>query len=345
MMDLRHIENVVLDKAVLHVLDTQMDEPILAQQLLDLDREDVHEFITKHALKALTDEGAFKAKFMPGTAMIERSMRLLDEDDFLEASYELALRLFNMIKETKEPSCDLLVIKFHTGNISAYGLMKLDFQKSYIHEIEFNESSFNVNIVAQEIALPSQQQKVMQCAFGVPVSDDNEYDLIVLNKKRSSDEEEKIRFVKIFLNATREFDYKDKTKTLKKTIEDWAQKNLKEDFDTASELRKSVDDKLRYHALVSAEDLAKEALAHDTNARHSLITKLEQQGIASDEKFEIDKRFVDKKMKSKTIRTDTGFVIRGDFELFEDDGFIEVQRNGDGTVNYIIKGVRHTKEK
>lgn len=344
-MDLRHIENIVVDEAVLHVLDQQMDEPLLGAVGLDITSSEVNEFIVKHVIKALTDEAAIKGKFLPGTIMETHSKNLLDPDQFMETSKALAKRLFDLNKQANDTSCDLLCIRFHTGNIDAFGVLRMDYQMSYTHEIAFEASVFKINLVAQEVALPTQQQKVNQCYFGSQSGTDTSYDIIMLSKKRSSDDEEKERFVKKFLNAEHVKDYKDQTRSIKKTVEQWAQKNLKEDFDTAQELRKNLDEKLRYHAVISAEDLTKEALAHDAEARLSLRTKLEQEGIPVEERFEVDKRYVDKKMKTKTIRTDTGFVIRADYELFDEEGFIEVQRNGDGTVNYIIKNVRNVKER
>ncbi len=344
MIDLRHIENIVVDWAVLHVLDTQLDEPLLATTFLDLDLEEVVDFVVKHVLKALQDDAAFKAKFLPGTVMRTHAENLINQHEVIETSVNIAKRLFEQTKKHNEPSCDVLVLGFHTGNVSGYGLLKLDFQKSYTHEIAFDEDGFKIHLVAQEIALPSQQQRVNQCCFGIVPDDLAEYDLIVLNKRKATDEEERGRFVKEFLNAERTYDYKDKTRSFKKVVEDWTQKHLKEDFDTAQDLRRSLEDQLRGHALVAPEKVVKEALAHDTDARHALKSKLEKEGFDLEERFEVDKRFVDKKMKSKTLRTDTGFVIRGDFELFRDNGFIEVQRNGDGTVNYLIKNVRHVKE-
>lgn len=343
-MDLRHIENLVVDFAVLHVLDTQLEEPLLAAKPLDLDSEEVVDFVVKHTLKALQDDAAYKAKFLPGTVMASYGDQMLTMEDPIETSTRLALRLFDMTKRYSETACDILVTRFHTGNIQAYGILRLDYQKSYTHEVAMEGDGFAIHLIAQEIALPSQQQKVTQCCFGIRPGSDEEYDIIVLSKKRGADEEERGRFLKEFLNAERTYDYKDKTKSFKKSIEDWTQKHLKEDFDTARDLRASVENQLRNHAIVSPEVVLKEALAHDTDARHALKAKLEKEGLDLEERFEVDKRFVDKKMKTKTLRTDTGFVIRADYELFSDNGFIEVQRNGDGTVNYIIKHVRHIKE-
>ena len=40
-MDLRHLENIVIDQAILHVLDMQMDAPLLGSVALDIDSEEV----------------------------------------------------------------------------------------------------------------------------------------------------------------------------------------------------------------------------------------------------------------------------------------------------------------
>ncbi len=342
-MDLRHIENVVVDRAVMHVIDSGGDAPILAAELLDIKEEDVNGFIVSHILKALSDDSAFKAAFIGQTAARDYSDQLLQEDLFYDASVELAKRMYGYVVANKEASCDLLFAVFRTGDIKAFAIFKLDFQRTFMHELVYQDSDFNVKLVAQDVALPTQKQVVKQCAFGKGAGGD--YDLVVVDKRRGGDEDEKGRFLRGYLNAERIFDYKEKTKTLKRELEKWAQKNLKEDFETAWQLRRSLDDGLRYHAIISAQQMIEESLSHDADAKLSAINKLEQSGLDCAEEFEVDKRYVNKKMKQKTIRTDTGFVIKGDYELFADEGFIEVVQRGDGTVDYLIKGVRHIREK
>ncbi len=342
-MDLRHIENVIVERAIMHVIDSGGDAPILAAELLDTNQEDINGFIVSHILKALSDDSAFKATFIGQTVAREHTDALLAEPSFYEASVELAKRMYGYIVANKEPSCDLLFATFRTGDLRAFAIFKLDFQRTFMHELIYQDSDFNVNLVAQDVALPTQKQVVKQCAFGKGSGSD--YDLVVVDKRRGGDEDEKGRFLRNYLNAERVFDYKEKTKTLKRELEKWAQKNLKEDFETAQQLRRSLDDGLRYHAIISAESMIEESLAGDSEAQLSAINKLEQSGLDCSEAFEVDKHYVNKKMKQKTIRTDTGFVIKGDFELFADDGFIEIIQRGDGTVDYLIKGVRHIKEK
>lgn len=345
MFDLRHIENVVLDQAILHILDMDAGAPIHATETIDVGREETIEFTVKHILLALQSEQANKAKFIPVTDLKDTITTLLDENSFVEQSVIQANRFYRMMQSYNEKSCDLLFVRFHTGNLSAYGIIRLGYQKQFIHEINNDSGEFVIEITSQETALPSTGVQITQAVFGLAYDYGQEYDLIVLDRIKSSDEDEKHRFLKTFLQSERVFDYKDHTRIFRKTVEDWTVKCLKEDFETAQALRAAVEEKFRTHATFLPGELVKETLSHDTNARVALTNKLNQSGIDTDMNLEIDKRFVDKKMKSKTIKTDTGFVIKGDYELFQDEGFIEIQRNSDGSVNYLIKKVRHCREK
>ncbi len=342
-MDLRHIENLVLERAILHVIDLGGDEPIYANKLLDIGKEEVNSYVVNHILRSLADDKAFLADYIGQTAMIERLDNLLDEDKFIDASKILAERMFNYSKEYKLPSSDLLIASFYSEHIRCFALIKLDFQRTFTHELSFEADNFNVDLVAQDIALPNLKQKLSECVFGVAYNENAKYDLLVIDKSKANDERGNL-FLRKFLNAERLLDYKAKTRQVKSEIEKWTQQNLKEDFEIASNLRKSVDNAYRNHGIVSAQKIVEQGLASNADARHLLLNKLEQQGLDTSEEFEIDKRFVDKKMKTKTIRTDSGIVIKGDYELFLDDAFVEITENGDGTVNYLIKNVRHTKE-
>ncbi len=50
-------------------------------------------------------------------------------------------------------------------------------------------------------------------------------------------------------------------------------------------------------------------------------------------------------MKTRAIKTDTGFTIRADFDHYDDQLRFEVRKNGDGTVDYVIKNVRNITER
>ncbi|MEE7957427.1 nucleoid-associated protein, partial [Clostridioides difficile] len=69
---------------------------------------------------------------------------------------------------------------------------------------------------------------------------------------------------------------------------------------------------------------------------------IEEKGIES---FNIDKKWVEKNLKNRCIKTDTGFEIKGKMEYFEDFMKYGIRHNGNGTVDIVIKNVNFYNEK
>ena len=70
---------------------------------------------------------------------------------------------------------------------------------------------------------------------------------------------------------------------------------------------------------------------------------MEERGIETN--FNIDKKWVEKKLKKRSIKTDNGFDIKGNLVDFEDPMKYSVRQNEDGTVDIVIKNVSFFEEK
>jgi hypothetical protein len=64
-----------------------------------------------------------------------------------------------------------------------------------------------------------------------------------------------------------------------------------------------------------------------------------------DENFSIDKKWVEKKLKKRSIKTDTGFDVKGNLIDFEDPMKYSVRQNPDGSIDITIKNVKFYEEK
>jgi hypothetical protein len=147
-------------------------------------------------------------------------------------------------------------------------------------------------------------------------------------------------FISDFLQATVVLDYSDVTKLFRNQTEKWMRKNMKENIGKAIDVRLELDDKYVNNAEIDIKDTVNNVI-DSIEEREKFLMNLEKAGVDTDQPFEIDKKWVGKKLKMKNLKTDTGFTIKGDFDIFEDSSRFEVQYNGDGTVNYIIKQVRN----
>jgi len=341
-MKLRYLQDVSIKKAIIHVLDKGGDEPVLNSELLDIGDAFLNEFVTKHVTKSLNNDNAEKIVFENDEFVVDYVKNLMD-DKFIESSQKIATKLFDLINEDQMiPSCDLLICEVSSDFDTFYGILKLDYQPSYTHKVDFKEDALQVSLIPHNIGLPSAKQKLKKCIF-IGGKDDKFNGLVINNNKKADSEYKQNYFVNEFVKGKKKIDSTQKTKIVKAEVEKWARKNLKEDIEKASELRENLNDSLVKEDSVALEKITEGVLT--TEQEEDMRKHIEKKGIDYDDRINVDRKWVEKKMKSKSLKTDTGVTIRGKFEVFKDKNLFEMKRNGDGTVDYIIKNVRNISER
>lgn len=342
---MRYIKDILLEKAILHVVDAHADEAIITPTALDI-TEDVEEFVRKHVLKSLNDDETMTCRFLSDEVEVAKTVReiLNTGEGFVEKSQALTERMFKRIHHTDIPSGDMLFVQFIAEDQRCYGLMKLDYQQSFMHNITFKDENLCIDLVSQEVGLPGLGQRLKKCAFFTKAPED-QIEMIVLDKKQKIEDAQQQYFVEDYLEAVLITDDTERTRKFKSTVEKWTQKNLKEQIDVANDVRDHINETLLSSPSIQVDALAERIFSEQPTMKESFKEAVEGAGYRSGSEFEVDKTWVEKKMKSKQIKTDTGVVIRGEFDFFKDTQRFTVKTNGDGTVDYIIKGVRNVVER
>jgi hypothetical protein len=342
---MRYVKDILLEKAILHVVDANGDEPILTVQTLKI-TEDVEEFVRKHVVKSLGDDETQTCRFLSDTVAVAQSVRkvLFEGEGFLEESQALTERMFSIIQKTDIPSGDMLYVQYVADEQRCFGILKLDYQQSYMHNITFEEDNLCINLISQDVGLPGVGQRLKKCAFFTKAPED-QIEMIVLDKKQKIEDGKEDYFVDKYLEAVIVTDDTERTRKFKATVEKWTQKNLAEQIQVANEVRERINDTLMEDPVIAVDQIADEMFAEVPEIKESFKEAVADAGYRSGSEFSVDKTWVEKKMKSKQIKTDTGVVIRGEFDFFKDTQRFTVRQNGDGTVDYIIKGVRNVIER
>lgn len=345
-MELRRADQFVIERAIIHVLDKNAEEAILNHTELVLNQQ-VEEFIGGHITKLLSDEDNIKAKMFNERGVVYNGVIELieDEDNFVESTHKIADYFYRVIMQYGAlPSCDLLLVKLNFDGIPAVAILKLDYQKSVEHEINYEGEGFAIHLAFQETALPNAKQKV-SCGAVIKLPGESLDDLVGVERIIKGEDGEPIEFFfREILQANRVVDHLDKTKIFHKQMENWVRKNVKNEMDKAIGIREDLQEVYTHQVEVKVQEIAND-LIDDQEQREKFIETLEIAGFDTEESFELDKKFIEKKLKAKAIKTDTGFVIRGVNDLYQDPSKFEIKYNGDGTVNYIIKNVRNISQR
>ncbi|AOR24469.1 nucleoid-associated protein [Clostridium taeniosporum] len=346
---MEYINEININEAVIHILDRNASEPVLNEFTLELN-DDVYKYLYKHLEKCFKDEELKSGVFIQGTNSVKETVQgYLNgiDDDFIELSKRLSRQMFAIMQMDENiESCDLIIVSITTDKGPMIGILKLDYIKNFTHEIQFIDEKIGIGIVPQSAGLPGSGQKIQKAAFIKPFREDDKFNLMILDKQRKSKEDNELGinyFVNDFLYAKVITNERDMTKTFLKAAEDWTRKNISNDASKAEEIRTAVKSSLKEKDSINIDELSQELFKENSEEKSNFSSFVKGKGL--DEEVIVDKTWVEKKLKRVRLNIDKQIDIYLNEEVYHDDSKFEIQRNGDGTINLVVKNVNNYIEK
>lgn len=336
---------MIINKVVLHVLDKNSEFPVLNDMENPISPE-LDAFYQKIIRRILRDDDLRKAVFKDYQ---NNEMRvccdhiLYDEDSFIISSQGIAGFLYDAMKVNAElESCDLAVVLFTHQDQKGVAIIKLDYKKLFTHEIGYDDENQKVSIkmVANDIAIQASQKIIHAAVVGVSGVND-EWHLRVLDKVAEKNETDS-SFVTEFLKAEKVKDEKYLTKSFKNVTDNWITNAYGNNVKDAEGIRSMLNYVLKEDNSVDVDKFVEDCI-EDDDRKESFKELMEDRNISGE--FPIDKTWVEKKLKRRGIKTNTGFDIKGLLEDFEDPMKYSLKQNEDGTVDITIKNVEFYEEK
>lgn len=344
------VNDINIQDAVIHVLDVNAAEPILNEYALEL-TEDTYKFLYKHIDKIFKSDDLVPAKFCdersPIKDIVEYYLKGGINGNLIEVSKDLANTLFYIMKgESNILSCDLIVTTILTDQGPMIGILKLDYVNSFTHQVEFNDDKIAVGLIKHCAALPGSSQRIKQAAFIKPKKEGQKFDLWVMDNDKArkvDDGYSENYFSNIFLGCRQVSDSRTETKTFINAVERWTRSNITENAEEAEKIRTSVKDELQKEDKINISELSEKLFKENENKKEDFETFIKRQGI--DEEIKVDKQFVEKKLKRTRLKIDNDIDLYITQEAYKDPSKFEIKRNGDGSINMIIKHVINYIEK
>lgn len=336
---MRSIEEIIINKVYFSALDKENNALVLSDKELELN-EETYEYLEKHILKCIKDDEAKTGKF-DGAVNITRELCkeiFEDNDSFIVNAKKLSQYIFKcMSNEEKEPSGDFAVCLCDSQQGVLIALLKLNYANSYIHYIKQEEEALTIDIGINKTGLPGLGQKVSKAAFVRNSAAEAEYDFLVLDKQPE------LYFTQAFLKVSPVRDRRENTRIIQKTSESFARKAFKDNAQEAEVFRKKLSESLTQDEHFNIDRLAETVLStpeRKTEYKAALVN----QGISETE-VPIDREWAEKKLKRKRLKVDKSIELYIDDEAYNDKDKFQIKRNGDGTIDIILKNVKNYIEK
>ena len=320
---------MLINEAVLHILDKNSGNLLLSQAPLQLGDPFLIEYITK-----LVDKIKKGDPHIGQLAADEPLLGYLADEgiSFLEKTQQLADKLFALIAPAEEIGpADYL---FFTGTSDTggtlFGMIRLDYSSKVTHFVDYEGEAVSNTILQNHAILPNATQKPSE-AFIVDLSNGN-YHLI--EKKVVIEGQKTAYFSEKFLEITVPVTTKEQIKEIKKTVTHIDE----EPYKALATTQQAI-----FHQLEEQDEIDAAAIFDKVFEEKPLAREAAQLAITEErvpEKIAVTNvPKYERKYSKQKFKLDNGIEITIPSEIYENKEMVEFINNPDGSVSVLIKNI------
>ena len=325
---------IIIHQAILHVLDTTLDAPVLSGGGMELTAEKTA-YLQNHIEKLLASDEIRQCRPLPDSAF---RIELEHNQDFIDLSCRIAGVLFDyMHAHTTIPGADLAVVDFTRDGAPWLGILKLNYKNGYTHYTETVEGAPVNSIIQQRACLPTQSGKVEEGAL-VNLTD---YSMRLLEKKYDIDGHKEFYLSSVVFQYTQAEPEKKKLQA----IQEAAAQAVKDAYEDEPHADAQVAMLIANQAADNDNQVSVEQVRQQLAEEYPLAAVPFDDYVEKSEVLEEAAAPVTvtpariRRMESRSIRTANGIEVKIPTELLNSDSELEFLHDPDGSVSLLIKNV------
>lgn len=325
---------IIIHQAILHVLDTTLDAPVLSGGGMELTAEKTA-YLQNHIEKLLASDEIRQCRPLPDSAFRNE---LEHNQDFIDLSCRIAGVLFDyMHAHTTIPGADLAVVDFTRDGAPWLGILKLNYKNGYTHYTETVEGAPVNSIIQQRACLPTQSGKVEEGAL-VNLTD---YSMRLLEKKYDIDGHKEFYLSSVVFQYTQAEPEKKKLQAIREA----AAQAVKDAYEDEPHADAQVAMLIANQAADNDNQVSVEQVRQQLAEEYPLAAVPFDDYVEKSEVLEEAAAPVTvtpariRRMESRSIRTANGIEVKIPTELLNSDSELEFLHDPDGSVSLLIKNV------
>ena len=325
---------IIIHQAILHVLDTTLDAPVLSGSGMEMTAEKTA-YLQNHIEKLLASDEIRQCRPLPDSAFRNE---LEHNGDFVDLSCRIAGVLFDyMHAHTTIPGADLAVVDFTRDGEPWLGILKLNYKNGYTHYTETVEGAPVNSIIQQRACLPTQSGKVEEGAL-VNLTD---YSMRLLEKKYDIDGHKEFYLSSVVFQYTQAEPEKKKLQA----IQEAAAQAVKDAYEDEPHADAQVAMLIANQAADNDNQVSVEQVRQQLAEEYPLAAVPFDDYVEKSEVLEEAAAPVTvtpariRRMESRSIRTANGIEVKIPTELLNSDSELEFLHDLDGSVSLLIKNV------
>ena len=325
---------IIIHQAILHVLDTTLDAPVLSGGGMELTAEKTA-YLQNHIEKLLASDEIRQCRPLPDSAFRNE---LEHNQDFIDLSCRIAGVLFDyMHAHTTIPGADLAVVDFTRDGAPWLGILKLNYKNGYTHYTETVQGAPVNSIIQQRACLPTQSGKVEEGAL-VNLQD---LSMRLLEKKYDIDGHKEFYLSSVVFQYTQAEPEKKKLQA----IQEAAAQAVKDAYVDEPHADAQVAMLIATEAADNDNQISVEQVRRQLAEEYPLAAVPFDDYVEKSEVIEHVEQPVTvtpsriRRMESRSIHTASGIEVKIPTEILSSDSEVEFLHDADGSVSLLIKNV------
>ena len=328
---------IIIHQAILHVLDTTLDAPVLSGSCMEPTAEKMA-YLQYHIEKLLASDDIRQCRPLPDSAF---QNELEQNKDFVDLSCRIAGVLFDyMHAHTTIPGADLAVVDFTRDGEPWLGILKLNYKNGYTHYTEEVGGAPVNSIIQQRACLPTQSGKVEEGAL-VDLTD---YSMRLLEKKYDIDGHKEFYLSTVVFQYTQAEPEKKKLQAIQEAAAQAVKDSYADEPHAEAQVAMLIanqasdnDNKVTVEQVRRqlAEDYPLAAVPFDDYVEKSDVLE----PAMHDQPVTVTPARI-RRMESRSIHTANGIEVKIPTEMLSEDSAVEFLHDADGSVSLLMnKGI------
>ena len=368
-------DDIVIRKAILHILDTTHGECILSNTILD-PGPDLHDFIRNHIYKIVSSDDTKNCEFDPEYSPIYSILETWDESDetsFIETRQAIANKLYIAMGEGLDiPAADLLFVTFQAEGTIYLALLKMNYKDSYTHEVTIDSSyELHKTVDAEDNIIPASasdedvantMDNITDTTSDTPVINTgiikthsllpsatsripeaviinlSDYHIKLLEKRYEINGEKAFYLSENFLVCRTSIPPKKKLNILTRVINNISNKYDGADLKTKMDTKSALQKEYVDRQSFDVEEIGNKLFGKSPEKKSEFDEKMEQYDLQYDN-FTVTNESTVKKLEKQVMVTDSGIEISIPMETYNKLANFEVQTDVTGKSTIIIRNI------
>ncbi|PNL91062.1 hypothetical protein A6J77_001870 [Aerococcus viridans] len=329
-----------IDAAVLHIFDTNTNEAVLSQTLLDHKEQYMIEYIDKMMTKIMYTAQQKVGKLPDRSPAKEILVGMNQSENFLHGTQKLTNRFFNFTKLNPDiKPADLLWTGFWLDEAYFIGMFKLNHNESYTHYVEYDQDNLKNDLIINRAILPSPTQAIDE---GFLYCIDTEEYFLIEKKHLIEEYGERINYLsEIFLDIQTNPSMKESVNIIKKAIAKTAKKFGEDDYQDLAEVKQILHDTIHETQAIDNQAIAEVMYGDNFSRKQAYFEETKEQGLADETPYMPE--LLGNNMQRQKFKFENGIELSIPLDLFNDPEVVEIKNNPDGTLSVEIKNIEKIK--